>query len=145
MATIKIQLGSGRGNVGNNDSANQLDSSSNPALAKGQSPVTQSKSMAIAAGTSIITKTIDYTTSNIGKWTGNSQNQQKINNIKELFGVGVAFAVNPILGSVNLALNVGTKVIDEMWRLDQEQKSLAQARARNGYTDVKSITTSRRH
>lgn len=145
MATIKIQLGSGSGNVGNNDSQSTNSFQTPTNQPKANAGVSKNKSMAIAAGTAILTKTIDYTTSNIGKWTGNSQKQQVVNNIKELFGVGMAFAVNPVLGGINLALSVGTRAIDEQWRLQMEQKNLSQLRARNGYTDTKSILTSRRH
>lgn len=88
---------------------------------------------------------LSYTTSNVGKWTGDSRLQAKINMGMNAVGLGVAFAVNPVLGAISLTSMVVTSSLDRMWQNNEEQLRLQGQRARNGYSDIKSIFTSRRH
>jgi hypothetical protein len=47
--------------------------------------------------------------------------------------------------SSNLAMQIGTTALDEMFRKKQEQLDLSTRRASAGYTDTESIAKSRRH
>ena len=83
--------------------------------------------------------------SNVGRYTGNSLLQARINNTIEAVGLGVVAVTNPALALTSATFSVVQTTINETFRRKEEQVSLASARLRNGYTDAKSITTSRRH
>lgn len=135
----KIQLNGTAAGTMTPNKANQM------ATGNADKGVSVAQSKAFAIGANIAMQSFNYAKSNVGKWTGNSQNQRTVDNLSQLVSTGMAFAINPMLGAASLAVNIGTRAIDEQWRLQMEQKNLSQLRARNGYTDTKSILTSRRH
>ena len=112
------------GNVANSGSSNKP---LNP-----QAKNNSSKSTAGVIGTMVAMRSINYITSNVGKWTGNSRNQQAVNNVKQLIGYGIAFAVNPVLGAVSVALDGVTHALDYAYERKWEQIRVEQAQARTG-------------
>lgn len=112
------------GNVANGGSSNKPLNQ--------QAKNNSSKSTAGVIGTMVAMRSINYVTSNVGKWTGNSRNQQTVNNIKQLMGYGIAFAVNPVLGAVSVALDGVTHALDYAYERKWEQIRVEQAQARTG-------------
>lgn len=74
-----------------------------------------------------------YAVSNVGKYTGSSSTQRKVNNTMEVGGMAMAMYLNPALGVANLALKIATSVMDELYRVKWETIELNQAKARAGY------------
>ena len=83
--------------------------------------------------------------SNVGRYTGNSQMQTSISNLLQGAGLGVALYSHPIAALTSVAFSTTQTILEEEFRKKQEQISLNISRSRNGYTDAKSILTSRRH
>jgi len=77
-------------------------------------------------------RAVSYTTSNIGKWTGNTRAQNVINGAKTAVGYGIAFAVNPLLGAVTVGLDGVTTVLDYAYENKWQNIRSAQAQARAG-------------
>lgn len=75
-----------------------------------------------------------YVTSNVGKYTGSGFKQTAVNNAQTLFETGAMFVMNPLLAVANVGMQLGTTAIEENFRKKQESVSVAQARARAGYT-----------
>lgn len=82
-------------------------------------------------------RSVNYTTSNIGKWTGNQANQNMINATKTTIGYGTAFAANPILGVVTVAMDGLTTVLDyayeNKWNNVKAQQQQARTGGKGGY------------
>lgn len=82
-------------------------------------------------------RAVNYTTSNIGKWTGNSHNQTIVNNVKTMIGYGIAFAVNPVLGAVSVAFDGLTYALDhayeQRWNNIKERENLVRIGGKGGY------------
>lgn len=85
----------------------------------------------------VLMRSINYTTSNVGKWTGSNRLQNQINNTKQLIGYGVAFAVNPVLGAVTVAMDGLTNVIDyayeDKWNRIKSEQAVARSGGKGGY------------
>ena len=64
---------------------------------------------------SVAKRSVSYVTSNIGKWSGNSRNQNAMNNISKVAGYGMALAVNPYLGMAAIAMDGITYALDYAW------------------------------
>lgn len=89
-------------------------------------------SMAQTAAHLVVLRAVNYTTSNVGKWTGNTRAQNLINGAKQALGYGIAFAVNPILGAVTVGLDGVTTVLDYAYENKWQNIKSAQAQARAG-------------
>lgn len=83
--------------------------------------------------------------SNVGRYTGSSETQTNVSNLMQGVGLGVALYAHPIAALTSVAFTMTQTILDEEFRKKQEQMSLNINRSRNGYTDAKSILTSRRH
>lgn len=86
----------------------------------------------LAAATMIGSQALNYTTSNIGKWTGDSRNQTKVNNIGQIITLGAMAYASPYLALAVAAINIGTTTADEMYERKWETKRSELARARAG-------------
>ena len=89
-------------------------------------------SMAQTATHLVVLRAVNYTTSNVGKWTGNTRTQNIINGTKQALGYGIAFAVNPILGAVTVGLDGVTTVLDYAYENKRNNIKAEQAQARAG-------------
>lgn len=128
VVTVKDETGTTSVNAGNVSGGG---SSNNKPLNQ-QAKTNSSKSMAGVVGTMIAMRSINYVTSNVGKWTGSTRNQQVVNNVKQLIGYGVAFAVNPILGAVTVALDGVTNALDYAYERKWEKIRVEQAQVKTG-------------
>lgn len=101
-------------------------------LNNAQSKPNNSKSTASMVATMVAMRSISYATSNVGKWTGNSQNQAAVDFITRATGYAVAFASNVYVGIATVALDSATYAIDYTMELYWNKKQEAQAQARSG-------------
>ena len=117
---------------GGTSQASANNKSANP-QAKGN----KKAAVAQSAATMIAMRSINYATSNVGKWTGNSSYQNQINIAKQAIGYGMAFAINPILGAVTVALDGATYIADyayeQKWNTIKSQQAQARAGGKGGY------------
>ena len=112
---------------GGTSQASANNKSANP-QAKGN----KKAAVAQSAATMIAMRSINYATSNVGKWTGNSSYQNQINVAKQAIGYGMAFAINPILGAVTVALDGATNAIDMIYENKKNQVMSNEAMNRIG-------------
>ena len=91
------------------------------------------KSLAVAS--MIGHRALSYATSNVGKWTGNHNNQAYVNAAQDAIGIGIAAYVNPYLAIAVVALKLGTTAIDTAYVNEQEQLKSKNRLLRGGYTD----------
>ena len=123
---VKDQTGTTTTQVGN--TSNQ---SPNTPLNQ-QAKTNKQKSNAAVVSKMIALRSINYTTSNIGKWTGNKNNQAVVNTIKQGIGYATAFAINPLLGAIAVGLDAATYAIDYAYERKWENIRVQQAQARIG-------------
>ena len=74
---------------------------------------------------------LNYTTSNVGKWTGDSRTQRQINTASQLITLGAMAYANPYVAIAVTAVNMGTTALDEAYdrKWDAKRSNLAKARA----------------
>lgn len=113
-----------------------------PSSSGGKENRRTSKGIALAGMAA--SRSFSYVTSNIGKWTGNSQNQQKVNNAMQLASLGITALINPYVAAVCTALSLATVANDEAYDRKWEKKNADQARARAGYSSLGELV-GRRH
>lgn len=101
-----------------------------------------SKALAIAAMVS--QSALNYTTSNIGKWTGNSRHQTTVNNVKQVGGIAAMAYVSPFLAIASCAVQASTTAIDTYVEQKWDKKQSSQNLARAGYNS-KGDLVGRRH
>lgn len=82
---------------------------------------------------------------NVGRYTGSNQAQTEVNNWMQGIGLGVALYSHPVAALTSIAFTATQTIMEEEFRKRQESMQLSISRARAGYTDTKSILTSRRH
>jgi hypothetical protein len=102
-----------------------------------QSKDNQKSAALSAVAVMAVQKTASYVTSNVGKWTGNSRNQTKVNNVMKLGGYAAMAYANPYLAIAAVALEVGTQAIDysfeRYWDTKQAQQRQARTGGKGGY------------
>lgn len=88
-------------------------------------------SKALMGASMIGSQALNYTTSNVGKWTGDSRAQKQINNVNQVVALGMMAYVNPYVAIATMAINVGTTALDEAYerKWDTRKSNLAKARA----------------
>ena len=118
--TEKVQ-GGGGANVKQPDSMPNEQASNN-----------KTNSMLVAAGAMVAMRSVSYATSNVGKWTGNSRNQQVVNDVQKGLTYGMAFAANVYLGIATVAFDVGSTAINYAFDYYWQEKASEQARAKFG-------------
>ena len=94
-------------------------------------------SMLATIATMTAMRSISYVSSNIGKWTGNSQYQAMADTVQRGLGYGAAFAANVYVGLATVALDAGTTAIDYMyeryWQDAQTRQAVARSGGKGGY------------
>jgi phage gp29-like protein len=101
-----------------------------------------SKGLAVAA--MVGQSALNYTTSNIGKWTGNSRHQTTVNNVKQVAGIAAMAYINPYLAIASCAIQAGTTAIDTYQEQKWDKRQSSQSLARAGYNS-KGELVGRRH
>ncbi|MCM1130087.1 MAG: hypothetical protein NC310_00290 [Roseburia sp.] len=104
----------------------------------------KAKAKGIAVASMIAHRSFSYVTSNVGKWTGSNQNQQKVNNVRQLASLGILTYINPYVGIASIALSMATTSLDEAYDRRWSQKTAANAQARAGYSSTNEVV-GRRH
>lgn len=130
--TINIYFKNGeRGSISSPESpGGEISPSPEESTAGQQSK--NSMSGAGAVGLYVLKQSVSYAISNIGEWTGNSNLQKQINGATKIVGYGTAIAVNPVMGSVGLAMDLITQEIDYYMKMSKEQDTLGILNRRAG-------------
>lgn len=105
---------------------------------------TKASSNGMAIASMIGSQAFNYTTSNIGKWTGSSKTQNGINTIKQIGGIAAMAYMNPYMALANVAIQMGTTAIDSAFELRVDKLSSNQRLARAGYSSTGEVV-GRRH
>ena len=124
--------------IGNKANVGANESNTVSRVVSQNDSVTTAQSKAVSKGM-MVAQTIGmgafrYVTSNVGKYTGSSFKQTAVNNAQTLFETGAMFVMNPLLAVANVGMQLGTTAIEENFRKKQESVTIAQQRARAGYT-----------
>lgn len=80
----------------------------------------------------VASRSISYATSNVGKWTGNTRNQNMVNTIKTGVAYGVSTLTNPVLGLTTMALDLSTTLFDYHYENTIDRYRVQQYNARIG-------------
>ena len=125
--TIRDETGVESVSVG---TANKTES--NQSLQNSQTKANEKSNMISAAGTYVAMATMNYVTSNVGKYTGNQRLQNNINNAKRVAGHGLGLAANLWMGLAIIAVDGTTTIADYMWERKWDTIRAEQKQARNG-------------
>lgn len=125
-----VQTISANGGVASNSNGNNKPL--NP-----QAKENNKKSNASVVAKMMAMRSVSYATSNIGKWTGNTRNQDMVNNMKTAVGYGIAFATNPLLGLAVVSMDAITTIADysyeRKWEKIQANQNLLRTGGKGGY------------
>lgn len=119
-------------NTGIKTSAKQIQADA--AVNKESSAISVASAKAIIGAAVVGKQILNYTTSNIGKWTGNSHNQQIVNDVKEMVGYGMLFAANPIAALASFGFRIATTAIDDAWENRRNEQASQRRLARAGFS-----------
>lgn len=97
----------------------------------------------LAVATTLGQGAFQYVSSNIGRYTGNTSNQTKFNNIMQGIQFGSMALFSPTLAFTTLAIQGVSWALDENYRVRTERVQLSQSQARAGYTSTKDIVSRR--
>lgn len=96
--------------------------------------VNNSKAKTNAVALMLGRQSINYATSNVGKWTGNSHYQAVVNNVNDAVGIGILAVVNPLVALAATAFRIGTTAIDS-WYTNRENRIASERKlARAGFS-----------
>lgn len=133
MAQIKVVITDNRGE---NDQVSVSQTGSTNVNSLGSvkdKKVEESKSASkmLAVATMVGSQALNYTTSNIGKWTGDSRVQKNINNAGQIVALGMMAYANPYVAIAVAGINIGKTALDESYerKWDTRKSNLAKARA----------------
>ena len=107
---------------------------------------TQSKkdSQVMVVAGMVASRSFNYITSNVGKWTGNSRNQETVNNIRQVASLGASAVVSPWLTLAMAGMQLGTTAIDTSYQLKLDEVNARGRRLRAGYSDDNTIIGGRK-
>lgn len=123
------------------NTSNKAVDNATPKTVEGANSKKQMKGLATAS--MIASGAFNYATSNVGKYTGSSHNQNLVDNIQQGIQLGAMAIVNPYLAIGAVAVQGITYALDENFRRKQESVELGQARARAGYSSSDAVTSGR--
>lgn len=140
MSEVKVII---QDNLGSNEQITK-HTSSNPATKTIQSAqpvasVEEAKTSGInmknlAIASMLAKQSFNYATSNVGKWTGNSHNQQIVNNISDIASLGMLAVVNPGIALATLTFRLTTTAIDDAWENRRNEQASQRRLARAGFS-----------
>ena len=137
---IEDKTGNGGGTVEN---LTPQKASTNASAQTAEGTINKSYVKGLAVTSLVASGAFNYATSNVGKYTGSSHNQNLVDNIQQGIQLGAMAIVNPYLAIGSVALQAVTSILDENWRKRQESVELGQARARAGYSSSDAVTSGR--
>lgn len=103
-----------------------------------------SKVKAIGAVTMAGKQAFGYSTSNVGKWTGNSHSQQMVNNAMQTVQLGMLAYLNPYVAVVSVGMNVVTTMLNDSFDKKWSNARQSNSRAKAGYNSQNEVV-GRRH
>ena len=92
----------------------------------------------------VASRSFNYITSNVGKWTGNSRNQETVNNIRQVVSLGASAVVSPWLTLAMAGMQLGTTAMDTSYQLKLDEINARGRRLRAGYSDDNTILGGRK-
>lgn len=107
---------------------------------------TQSKkdSQVMVVAGMVASRSFNYITSNVGKWTGNSRNQETVNNIRQAASLGASAVVSPWLTLAMAGMQLGTTAMDTSYQIKLDEVNARGRRLRAGYSDDNTILGGRK-
>ena len=66
---------------------------------------------------------VNYSTSNIGKWTGNSHYQQVINNGMQAADFGIMAITNQWQAAISIATGTSTTLLNNLWEQKWDKRA----------------------
>lgn len=109
---------------------------SNLAVNTAQAKANQSNVKNVAVAAMLAKQTLNYATSNVGKWTGDSHQQAVVNNITDLASLGALALVNPYVAIATTAFKIGTTAIDQAYEDKYNKIASQRVLARQGFNSV---------
>ena len=150
MAEIKVTI---TDETGNTTSTNVESKAANPSSTDNNKKAdvktkeaadSKNNSQALAIASMVGSRALSYTTSNVGKWTGNSQNQTMVNNGMQIYSLAAMAYVNPYVALATVAINLGTTAIDNAFDNYNQEARRKASLAKAGYNDIGEVV-GRRH
>lgn len=92
----------------------------------------------------VASRSFNYITSNVGKWTGNSRNQETVNNFRQVASLGASAVVSPWLTLAMAGMQLGTTAMDTSYQLKLDEVNARGRRLRAGYSDDNTILGGRK-
>lgn len=132
-STEQVQINKPNSNSSNSTSIKTPETAANKTASKG-----------LVVASMIGQRALSYTTSNVGKWTGNSRNQTAVNNVMQIGSLAALAYVNPYIAIATAAINMATTAIDTGFEQKWDKRQSSQNLARAGYNS-KSALVGRRH
>jgi hypothetical protein len=100
--------------------------------------------LSIQATKATIMEATNYATSNVGKWTGNSHNQQRMNNTSQGISLGILAYTNPGQAALSVITNVSTTLLNNAWEQKWEKRASSQNLSRLGYSNSGEVVGKKR-
>ena len=105
---------------------------------------TKKDSQVMVVAGMVASRSFNYITSNVGKWTGNSRNQETVNNIRQVVSLGASAVVSPWLTLAMAGMQLGTTAMDTSYQLKLDEINARGRRLRAGYSDDNTILGGRK-
>ncbi len=102
------------------------------------------RNVAIQNTKAFVMQTVNYSTSNIGKWTGSNHNQQAVNNLMQGVDLGIMIRTNPGQAAISIATSVTTTLLNNAWEQKWEKRASSQNLSRLGYSDSGEVVGKKR-
>lgn len=149
MSDVKVIVKDERGQTTSETTTNKAPNTAQQAGAKADPKNNSAKenkksSQGLAVASMVASRSFSYATSNVGKWTGNSRNQDTMNMIQQGVGIGAAAYINPWLAVAMVAIQIGTTAIDAAFTNGQETLKSNVRKLRAGYTENNQIIGGRK-
>ena len=139
MSDVRVIVKDERGQTTSDTITNKSPTTSQQAGTKADPKNNSAKenkksSQGLAIASMVASRTFNYATSNVGKWTGNTRNQETVNMIQQGVSLGAAAYINPYLALAMAAVQLGTTAFDTAWTNNQEILKSNVRKLRAGYT-----------
>ncbi len=101
-------------------------------------------STTIAVASLMASRAVSYCTSNVGKWTGNSRNQDRVNMLQQGVGTGMSAIISPYLTVAMAGMQIGTTAFDAFQTNRLEAQRAEYRRLIAGYSSDNTILGGRK-
>ena len=136
MSQIKVLITDERGNLESTSSPSSTPVNSSVNAKTGsinskEVKENQKSSKALAVASMVAQQSFNYMTSNIGKWTGSTEKQTRVNNAMQTVAITSMFYISPAVAVASVGINIATTAMDTAYeqRWDSYAKEYARKRA----------------